>query len=259
MILDPAINVARKSALVYIGAIALTGDRLTQTFDQLAQRGEQIQNSARERLRQVTSEARRMVRRDLAEGQEQIEETSDLITQGRDRLMDALNIPTQTSMTKLNYEVARLSAQIDELRETTRRNKAQAKAQATAISEPIPGYEKMNVETVIAELPAHPEATLLAVQAYEQQHANRITVLRAVERTLVNKRVRRGALHKLDGLTTVEPLPRYGELRAEEIVERTSVLSEEELLHVRAYEQDHQARITVLRVIEQRLGAKVEA
>jgi polyhydroxyalkanoate synthesis regulator phasin len=259
MILDPAINVARKSALVYMGALALTGDRLTQAYDQLAQRGEQVGESARERLRQVMSEARRMVRRDLAEGQEQIEEAGDLITQGRDRLMDALNIPTQTSLTKLNYEVARLSAQIDELRETTRRNKAQAKAQAMAISEPIPGYEKMNVEAVLAQLPAHPEATLLAVQAHEQQHANRITVLRAVERTLVNKRVGRGALNKLDGLTTVEPLPRYGELRAEEIVERTSVLSEEELLHVRAYEQDHQARITVLRAIEERLAAKVEA
>src|SRR5687768_5148019 len=53
MILDPAINVAHKSALVYIGAIALTGDRVTQTFNQLAQRGAQVEKSTRERLRQV--------------------------------------------------------------------------------------------------------------------------------------------------------------------------------------------------------------
>ena len=82
MILDPAINVARKSALVYIGAIALTGDRLTQTYDQLAQRGEQVQNAARERLRQAASEARRMVRRDLADGQEQLESYAEELLRG---------------------------------------------------------------------------------------------------------------------------------------------------------------------------------
>ena len=46
---------------------------------------------------------------------------------GKEPLLDTLNIPTHSSLLKLNVEVAQLSAQIDELRGALRRSKAQAK------------------------------------------------------------------------------------------------------------------------------------
>jgi hypothetical protein len=265
MILDPAITLARKSALAYVGAIALTGDRVNQavnrvneTVADLAKRGEKVQKQARTRLRKTAGQVREIVGENVAEVRETVRETAaedagNLLVKSRGRLLDLLNIPIQSSLLKLNFEVARLSAQIDELRGIVRRSKPEAPAT------PLPGYDRLNVEAVLERLPEQTAPTLLAIRAYEQSHGNRITVLRAVKRALVERQESDGSLEKLATHTTVEPLPRYAELRAEEIVERLHSLSRAELLHTRAYEQDHQARITVLRALEERLAAKVEA
>src|SRR5262249_6135619 len=50
MILDPAITIARKSALAYVGAIALTGDMLSAAVEKLAWRGESAARATRMRL-----------------------------------------------------------------------------------------------------------------------------------------------------------------------------------------------------------------
>ena len=46
MIFDPALSLARKSALASVGAVALTGDTLTSTVNRLATRGAQVSKSA---------------------------------------------------------------------------------------------------------------------------------------------------------------------------------------------------------------------
>ncbi len=51
----------------------------------------------------------------------------------------------------------------------------------------MPGYDKMNVDTVVSQLPKFDEAGLRTVRAYEQVHGKRITVLRAIEERLVLK------------------------------------------------------------------------
>lgn len=246
MILDPAMNIARKGVLAYIGAVAMTGDQAMQTLDRLAKRGEQASEGVRAQVRRTL----RTVREELEEEQEQFVDARLDIMNRRDQLLETLNIPTQTLVQELNAQVARLAAQIDELRGTLRRREVQLPV------EPLPGYEKLNADAIIDRLPKLEEPALLAVRAYEQQHANRVTVLRAVERALVERQAARGALDEPAAHTTIEPLPRYDELRAEEVVERLGDLGAAELLHVRAYEQERQARVTVLRAVEERLAAK---
>lgn len=251
-ILDTASTVARKGALAYVGALALSGDVARDTFAQLAERGASAEQTARAELRRLT----RMVRRDtseaVAEGEEQLSEARSFVAEGRDRVLDMLLLPTQRSLHELNAQVERLSVAIDDLRAKTRRQKAAIPA------EPIPGYEKMNVDTVLSRLPKLEEAHLLAVQSYEQAHQNRVTVLRAVERAIIELQAARGALAEPATRTSVEPLPGYEGLRAEEAIEKLAGLNAAELQHVQIYEQEHQNRVTVLRAVEERLAASAE-
>jgi hypothetical protein len=96
---------------------------------------------------------------------------------------------------------------------------------------------------------------LLAIRAYEQERGNRVTVLRAVERALIERQAACGGLAEPATRTTVDPLPRYDELKVEEIVERMAGLAPAELLHIKVYEQEHQGRVTVLRAVDERLAA----
>ena len=128
MILDPAITIARKSALAYVGVLALTGDMLSATVEQLAMRGEAAARATRTWVPATAGEVEETVHESVAESADQVEQARSMLAKGRDRLLDALNIPTHSSMLKLNVEVAQLGAQIEELRGTLRRSKAQAKA-----------------------------------------------------------------------------------------------------------------------------------
>ena len=259
MALNP-FNLARKGALAYIGALLMTRDELSRTIDTFARRGAQVERAARERLGQTARSLRSEVRDEIAAGQEQVEQAGSALVSGRDRLLDALNIPTYADVLKLNAELDRLAGGISDLR-VKQRELARAAAEAAAVSpnEPLPGYEKLGAEAVIDRLPELEEPALLAVRAYEQERGRRITVLRAVERALLARQAARGALDEPPTRTTIDPLPRYEELRADEVIERIAGLSDAELLHVKVYEQEHQNRVTVLRAIDERLRPAVEA
>lgn len=258
MILDPAIDVARKGALAYVGAVALTSDEITKAVRQFTERGTKFEQAAREQLAKVEHAARerlshatRSLRRPAKEGEDTGEPAANVLEQGRDRLLATLYLPTHSDFTKLNLEVERIVSAVDELRSQRRR---QARA-----AEPLPGYEKLNVDAVVDRLAKLDEPALLAVRAYEQAHSKRITVLRAVERTLIERQAARGALGEPGARATVDPLPRYEEHTVEEIVERLAGLSEAELLHVSVYEQEHQKRAAVLQAIEEHMGEKMPA
>jgi hypothetical protein len=182
MILDPALTLARKSALAYIGAVALTGDTLMGTVNRLAARGAQVRKSATN----GHVDAAALQKQIVPGSEEQLARLRELFEQSRDGLIGALNMPTQSSVEELKTEVARLSAQIDQLRAAARR---QAKAtnapsipQDSAQAEPVPGYNELNVERVVDLLPMLEEPQLLAVQTYEQAHSKRVTVLRAIDK-----------------------------------------------------------------------------
>lgn len=243
MVLDPAFHLARQSALASIGAVVLTRDELTRLFDRLATRGEQIEQSTRQRFRKSI----RSARHHITEGEDQLKSAQTTMISGRDRLFDALQIPTSESIEELQVQVARLMVEIENL----------ARPQQKAL--PVPNYDKLNAESVIERLPKLDVPALLDVRTYEQTHANRITVLRAVERALVLRQTLDHESLPPTFHTAVEPLPRYNELRAEELGTRLAGLSEAELLHVQTYEQEHQARSAVLVAIERQLAAKHES
>jgi len=256
MAIEP-IAIARKGALAYIGAIALTGDQVARTFDRLARRGEKAEQTARQRLTKVE----RTTREQLAKARESLDERQERVggalEKGRDRLLEALSLPTQGDVVRLKLEIDRLTGVVEDLRKQARRPKVEVVVASNG-EPPLPGYEKLNVESVLDRLPALDGSKLLAVRAYEQEHGKRVMVLRAVERQLVERRSG-GAPDAPPFHTTVEPLPRYDELRAEEVVERLGDLGAAELLHGQTYEQQHQARVTVLRALDERLAARVEA
>jgi hypothetical protein len=103
------------------------------------------------------------------------------VVQSRERVLNLLNIPTQHTLHDLSAQVDHLSAAIDDLRAKMRRAKSEA------LAEPLPGYDKMNVATVVSQLAKFDEAGLRAVRAYEQEHGKRVTVLRAIEERLALK------------------------------------------------------------------------
>lgn len=176
-VLDTTTMLVRKSTLAYIGALALSGDAVRESFGQLAQRGKRAERAALAQLRQLTGQARHAAGAPLADGQEQISEARSFLMQRRNRVLEAFGLPTQDGLRELNSQVERLSAAIDDLRTKSRRQKP----------EPLPGYDKMNVDTVLSQLPKLDEPALYAVQAYELTNQNRVTVLRAVDRTLTER------------------------------------------------------------------------
>ena len=246
--LNSATGMVRKGTLAYVGAIALTGDMARDAFGQLAKRGVSAEQAAMAQLRRLGRTLRRDAEASAEESHEQAAEARNLLVQSRDRVLGMLMIPTQSNLRELNAQVERLTAAIDDLRTKSRRQLREVSA------EPVPGYEKMNVDTVLSQLPKLEEAHLLAVRSYETTHQNRVTVMRAVERALIERQQARGALGEPATRTTVEPLPNYEQLRAEEAVEKLAGLNPAELLHVRTYEHEHQNRVTVLRAIDERLA-----
>lgn len=249
---DTATGVARKSALAYVGALALTGDTARDTFNKLARRGVTAEKATRAQLRKMSRALRREANVVAEQAEEQTAEARSFLAETRDRLLETLMIPTQDTLSDLNHQVERLSSAIDDLRTKVRRQQREVTA------EPMPGYDKMNVDTVLSQLPKLEESQLLAVQAYEQAHQARVTVLRAVERAMIERQQARGVLSEPAMRTSVEPLPGYAQLRAEEAIEKLNGLNEAELLHVRTYETEHQNRVTVLRAVDEHLAPAAE-
>jgi hypothetical protein len=102
--------------------------------------------------------------------------------------------------------------------------------------EPLPDYDRLTAEQVIAKLPAVSQRTLAKVAAYERAHDARQTVLARVE-----------------ALTGDEPAPGYDELTVAEIQQLLSGGDEDLAKRVRDYERGHAARNGVLQAADRRL------
>jgi hypothetical protein len=254
MVLNP-IDILRKGVLAYIGAIAMTSDQVVKTLDQFTKRGAQARKRAGKGAKKGELAAPRQVERAIGRPGDDIEESvaaTKALDNARNRLPGALNQSAHADVLELNSEIARLDDESDDAGNKTDQQESEV---ATRL---LPDYEKLNAKAVIDRLPTLEEPDLLALRVYEPGHANRITVLRAIERELISRQAARGELVRLATSTAVEPLPRYDELTAEEIVERLPRLNKPELLHVKVYEQEHSNRVTILRAVDERLAAKAE-
>lgn len=246
---NPIVDTAQKSVLASVGAVAFVGDRITETFNKFTDRGKVVEQNAQDWFKETTgqvdgsvSEGERLVETNVTKAQDQF-------LQIREQVFDTFNLPSYTSVQVLNEQIANLSVQIDDLYDEV------LGIAPVVPTVPLTDYDKLNAETIIDQLPQYDEPTLLAIRDYEKAHNNRVTVLRTLERLLVE----RHALSGTEVETTVEPFSRYDDLSIDNLLNRVADLNEIELLHVQSYERSHQNRLTVLEAIELRLVEKRNA
>ncbi|MGH2543187.1 MAG: hypothetical protein ACRDIB_10330, partial [Ardenticatenaceae bacterium] len=113
------------------------------------------------------------------------------------------------------------------------------------------------VDEVMNALAGLDEMQLRTVRAYEVNHKNRVTVLRAIDEQLAQKDELHAAATSaktmgVNGMGT--PIANYDELNAQEVESALEGLDLAQLGAVRAYELSHKNRVTVLRAIDQKLG-----
>jgi len=103
---------------------------------------------------------------------------------------------------------------------------------------PIPGYDDLTAEQIVAKLPELSQIDLAKIEAYERKNQDRTTVL-----------------SRISALQSDEPWPGYDELTAAEIATVLSESENEQLAaRVRDYERAHKNRATVLRAAERELA-----
>jgi ferritin-like metal-binding protein YciE len=103
---------------------------------------------------------------------------------------------------------------------------------------PIPGYDELTADEIVAKLPELSQIDLAKIEAYERKHENRTTIL-----------------NRISSLQADEPWPGYDELTVNEIVAMLSQSDDDELAkRVRDYERAHKGRATVLRAAERELA-----
>jgi ferritin-like metal-binding protein YciE len=103
---------------------------------------------------------------------------------------------------------------------------------------PIPGYDELTADEIVAKLPELSQIDLAKIEAYERKHENRTTIL-----------------NRISSLQADEPWPGYDELTVNEIIAMLSQSDDDELAkRVRDYERAHKGRATVLRAAERELA-----
>ena len=103
---------------------------------------------------------------------------------------------------------------------------------------PIPGYEDLSVEEILARLPEVPHERIEALIEWEIGHKHRKTLLEAFE----------------DQREPV-PIPEYHRLTAREIVRRLRAMPRPDVRKLRRHEHRHKGRQTILDAIDRRLAA----
>jgi polyhydroxyalkanoate synthesis regulator phasin len=145
-------------ALDPLGVVMLTRERIQETLEEAVARGRVTRSDANEL-------AGELLRRGRLQSEELLAEVERLLEAGRDRL-DTAGAPLGEGLTLL----ARTA-------ERARRGMAGDGA-------PIAGYDQLTARQVQSELSGLTSTQLGAVRDYERRHANRKTVLDAIERAL---------------------------------------------------------------------------
>ena len=113
------------------------------------------------------------------------------------------------------------------------RHRAVADGSSAAGDElPLPGYDRLDVDEIVARLPRFSQAELTAVASYESAHGNRVDVL-----------------NKLRYLRGPEPVDGYDALEPGQIVAGLRHADNATLKRVREYERKFHRRDVVLRAL----------
>jgi polyhydroxyalkanoate synthesis regulator phasin len=140
-----------------LGIVMLTRDRIHETLDEAAARGRLTRSDANEL-------ATELVNRGREETEELLSDLERLFGRGRDQLGSATRR-------------AHLAEPVDRIVRTARRT-------ISAPSLPIEGYDDLTASQVDERLTGLSPGELRKLRDYERRHANRKTVLAAIERSL---------------------------------------------------------------------------
>jgi len=144
-----------------LGLVVLTRERIQDTLDEAAERGRLTRTDANE----LVSE---LVKRGRQQTDELVSDVDRMVGRGRDQLESA------SKRTRLTDSMDRLVRTADRARRTV----------GVGPSFPIIGYDDLTAAQVEARLNGLTPAELRKVREYERRHANRKSVLGAVERAL---------------------------------------------------------------------------
>jgi polyhydroxyalkanoate synthesis regulator phasin len=107
--LKVAADRAHKTMLAGIGMVAIAQDEAESVFDRLVSRGEEVEKTARERIKEMR--ARR---------EEEAEEMEEELDTRIERILHRMNMPTQSDVKALNSKINVLNDKIEELLEAER-------------------------------------------------------------------------------------------------------------------------------------------
>jgi hypothetical protein len=103
---------------------------------------------------------------------------------------------------------------------------------------PIQGYASLTASEIVAETRGLTQTELARVYKFEKAHENRSTILESIESRFVDL-----------------PIATYDDLTVDEISDRITSLSQDQLKTLRRYENDTKARVTVIERIDSELSA----
>jgi polyhydroxyalkanoate synthesis regulator phasin len=144
-----------------LGVVMLTRDRIQETLDEAAERGRVTRSDANELVTEL-------VRRGREQTDELLSDVERLVGRSRDQLGSA------TKRTRLSEPMDRIVRTADRARRTI----------GVGPSVPLVGYDDLTARQVDERLKGLTPAELRRVRDYELRHANRKSVLIAIERGL---------------------------------------------------------------------------
>jgi polyhydroxyalkanoate synthesis regulator phasin len=141
--------------------VVLTRERIQETLDEAAERGRVTRSDANELVAEL-------VRRGRQQRDDLLKELEQLIGRGRDQIGSAT-------------KRARQSEHLDQLVRAADRAR---RSVGGGSSFPISGYDELTASQVSKQLAGLSPAELRRVREYEARHANRKSVLEAIDRAL---------------------------------------------------------------------------
>lgn len=223
-------KVARRSWLAGLGVAGLAIDSGEKTFKKLIKRGEKVAAGVRGDLKDLNTR----LRREQKSLNEDVQDASQTVERGVSDVLEGLNIPSRKTLRVLDARIAQLNAQLRELG-------------SDGSIAPVANYDSLTAEEIIVLMPSLSLDELFALEAYESNHAKRVTVQREIEQAIAKHLTVDGEIR--------EPFAGYEALRAEEAIAKLEGLGIAELHHVKLFEASHAKRVTVQREVERRLEA----
>jgi hypothetical protein len=175
----------------------------------------------------------------------------ELIQRGEARMEPVEKaIKTRTKKAEKRFKDVRKSA-TSRAKSTAKRTTKRAEAAADAIAPklprvaapkkaselPIKGYAGLTANEIVSQLKGLTQTELAKVYKYEKAHANRQTILDAIESKFIDL-----------------PIPTYDALTVDEIVSRLDKANEDELKLIRRYEAETKDRTTIIERIDSLLS-----